>query len=94
MGRHRQRVEVRDLGYRWGSCGKNRVTYFNWRWLQLPVRLADYVLAHELAHLLEPHHGPAFSRILDRSLPDSRQRQKELQVRAAAIYWCGAQMGR
>ena len=87
------RVEIRELGYRWGSCGKNRVAYFNWKMLQLPVRLADYVIAHELAHLVEPHHGPQFSRLLDRSLPDWRERQQELQVKAAAIHWCGANMG-
>ncbi|MCY2995478.1 MAG: M48 family metallopeptidase [Planctomycetota bacterium] len=59
----------------------------------LKARLADYVIAHELAHLLEPHHGPQFSRLLDRSLPDWRERQQELQVKAAAIHWCGANMG-
>ena len=51
------RVDVRGLGYRWGSCGKKGVVYFNWKLLQLPVRIIDYVIAHELAHLLEPHHG-------------------------------------
>ena len=54
---------------------------------------AVYVLVHELAHLIEPHHGSEFSRLLDRSLPDWRQRQEELHVKAAAIYWCGANMG-
>ncbi|MGD0461194.1 MAG: M48 family metallopeptidase [Tepidisphaeraceae bacterium] len=40
-------------GYRWGSCGKNGVVYFNWRLLQLPVRLVDYVIVHEPVRLLE-----------------------------------------
>ncbi len=86
------RVDVRDLGYRWGSCGKNSVVYFNWKLLQLPVRIADYVIAHELAHLLVPHHGPDLWRILDRSLPDWRDRSEELKVKARDIYWCNDRM--
>jgi predicted metal-dependent hydrolase len=37
-------IEVRDLGFRWGSCGKAGVLYFNWKVLQLPVRLLDYII--------------------------------------------------
>jgi predicted metal-dependent hydrolase len=76
------RIEVRDLGYRWGSCGKHRVVFFNWKVLQLPVRLADYVIAHELVHLQVPNHGPEFWRALERALPDWSERQEELRTRA------------
>ena len=92
LGVKAERVEVRDLGYRWGSCGKNGVVYFNWKLLQLPVRVTDYVIAHELAHLLEPHHGPELWRILDRSLPDWRMRCEELKIKARDIYWCHNRM--
>jgi predicted metal-dependent hydrolase len=85
-------VEVRDLGFRWGSCGKNGVIYFNWRVLQLPVRLVDYVISHELAHLLEPHHGSEFWGVLERSLPDWRVRQEELRMKAQVIHWCHVSM--
>lgn len=76
------RVDVRDLGYRWGSCGKNRVLFFNWKVLQLPVRLADYVIVHELIHLQVPNHGPDFWRAFERSMPDWRNRQEELRIKA------------
>ena len=79
VGVHPTRIEVRDLGYRWGSCGKNQVLYFNWKGLQLPVRLLDYLLIHELAHIIEPNHNVEFWRILDRALPDWKQRKEELQ---------------
>ena len=67
------RIEVRDLGFRWGSCGKNAVLFFNWRLLQLPVRLIDYIIVHELAHLREPRHSSEFWQAIDRALPEWRK---------------------
>ncbi len=77
-----ERIEVRDLGFRWGSCGRNGVIFLHWKVLQLPVRFLDYVIMHELIHLGEQHHKPAFWEALGRSLPDWRQRKEELAVRA------------
>jgi len=55
-------------------------------------RLADYVIAHELTHSIEPRQGAVFSRLLDRSLPDWRDRKEQLQTKATEIYWCGNDM--
>ena len=76
------RIEVRDLGFRWGSCSRNGVLFFNWKILQLPVRLVDYVIAHELVHLREGHHGPAFWEALGRAMPDWQQRKNTLAGKA------------
>ena len=92
LGVQPKRIHVRDLGYCWGSCGKSHVVYFNWKLLQLPPRIIDYVIAHELAHLLEPHHGPDVWRILDRSLPDWRVRAEELASKARDTYWSQSRM--
>jgi predicted metal-dependent hydrolase len=74
------RVNLGDLGHRWGSCGRNDTVYFNWRLLQLPVRFVDYVVAHELVHLRERHHGREFWRTLERALPDAQARKEQLRV--------------
>lgn len=68
-------VKVRDLGYRWGSCGKGDWLYFHWKAILLPPRIAEYVVVHEIAHLHEPHHTPAFWRRVERALPDYAQRK-------------------
>jgi predicted metal-dependent hydrolase len=81
------KITVSDLGYRWGSCGKNGSLYFNWRLLQLPVRLVDYVIAHELVHLREHNHTPEFWRILGRVLPDWKERKEELSRKRAEMLW-------
>jgi len=75
---------TRELGYRWGSCGKHNILSFNWRLLQLPLRLIDYVVAHELAHLTQTRHDKQFWDSLDRALPDWRERNEDLRIKARA----------
>lgn len=68
-------VKVQDLGYRWGSCGKGDWLYFHWKTILLPARIAEYVVVHEIAHLHEPHHAPAFWLRVERAMPDYAQRR-------------------
>lgn len=68
-------VRVQDLGYRWGSCGKGDWLYFHWKAILLPARIAEYVVVHEVAHLHEPHHSPAFWLRVERAMPDYAQRK-------------------
>ena len=77
-----EQIDVRDLGFRWGSCGQGGVVYFNWKVLQLPVRLVDYIIMHELVHLVEGHHGPEFWKALGRAMPDWQKRKDALANKA------------
>lgn len=87
VGKAASKIVVGDLGFRWGSCGKNSVLYFNWRLLQLPVFLVDYVVVHELVHLHERNHTPTFWQILGRALPDWKERKDVLSHRSAEMLW-------
>ena len=89
IGVQPERMELRDLGFRWGSCGKNEALFFNWRLMQLPVRLVDYVILHEMTHLVEPHHGPEFWAKLERALPDWHERKDELLSAASTFLQFG-----
>jgi len=71
-------VQIQELGYRWGSCGKNHRLYFHWRVMTLPSSLVEYVIVHELLHLVEPHHTPAFWRRVARVMPDYERRKQAL----------------
>jgi len=68
-------IEVRDLGFRWGSCGQNGVVNFNWATILLPPSIVDYVIVHELAHLHEALHTPAFWLLVERALPGCQQQR-------------------
>jgi predicted metal-dependent hydrolase len=75
-------VAVKDLGYRWGSCGKGGTLNFHWRTILLPPRIVEYVIAHELAHLHEPHHTPEFWRRVERAMSDFAARKQWLAENA------------
>jgi len=76
-------VKVQDIGYRWGSCGKGDWLYFHWKTILLPPRVIEYVIVHELVHLSEAHHTPAFWTRVERVLPDFAARKRWLLENAA-----------
>ncbi|MFT0533645.1 M48 family metallopeptidase [Castellaniella hirudinis] len=64
---------------RWGSCSAQRRIRLNWRLIHLPPGLIDYVIAHEVAHLKEMNHGPAFWREVARLCPGYEQARDTLK---------------
>jgi predicted metal-dependent hydrolase len=64
---------------RWGSCNSRGVINLNWRLIQLPLHLVDYVVAHELAHLIEMNHSKAFWEVVERVCPGYREARRELK---------------
>lgn len=88
------RVEVRDLGYRWGSArplkGPQRLS-LHWVALQMPSRLVDYILVHELAHLREVNHTPDFWSTVARLMPSYEGHKTRLATIGKTI-WLGVAM--
>jgi len=83
MGVEPVRVEVRDLGFRWGSCGRAGTLNFNWATILLPPPIVEYVIVHELVHLHEPNHTPEFWQRVERTLPDYERRKAWLAENGA-----------
>ncbi|HEY1796577.1 MAG TPA: SprT family zinc-dependent metalloprotease [Stellaceae bacterium] len=71
VGRRVGRVGVRDPKSRWGSCSSNGDLSFSWRLVLAPEAVIDYVVAHEVAHLVEMNHSPRFWRLVETLAPDS-----------------------
>ena len=74
------RLSIRDQKTRWGSCSSKGNLNFNYRIVYLSRRLLDYIIVHELCHLRHLNHGPQFWSLMQRSIPDARQRAKELRA--------------
>lgn len=79
-------VLVREQEKRWGSCSRG-VVRFNWRIIQAPMRLVDYVVAHEVVHLLHDAHGREFWATLGRLIPDYEARRALLLAEGPRLIW-------
>lgn len=64
---------------RWGSCNSRGIVHLNWRLIQMPIHLVDYVVAHELSHLIEMNHSPAFWCLVESVYPGYLAARKELK---------------
>jgi predicted metal-dependent hydrolase len=65
-----RRVMVRNQRSRWGSCSSKRTVSLNWRIIQAPFFVRDYLILHELMHLREMNHSPRFWRLVREACPD------------------------
>ena len=63
----------------WGSCNSLGVISLNWRLIMVPHDLIDYVVVHELAHLLQMNHSSLFWNVVKSVLPDYQNRRKLLK---------------
>lgn len=63
------KVKIVDNRYRWGSCTMNNNVNFNWRLIKAPMFVIDYIIVHELAHLIETNHTPKFKNIVRAQSP-------------------------
>jgi predicted metal-dependent hydrolase len=72
LGVRYARITLRDQRSRWGSCSASGALSFNWRLVLAPHDVLDYVVVHEVCHLLEHHHGPSFWRLVEKRRPGYR----------------------
>lgn len=73
-------VRVRKLTSRWGSCSNSQIINLSYYLMQLPWRLIDYVLIHELIHTRHLNHGPSFWQAMSEALPQAKQLQKDIKA--------------
>ncbi|MDZ7709080.1 MAG: SprT family zinc-dependent metalloprotease [Roseovarius sp.] len=70
LGRGYSRLSLRDTRSRWGSCSAQGALSYSWRLILAPPGVLDYVAAHEVAHLAQMNHSPAFWAVVAGLLPD------------------------
>ena len=87
LGLPAPQIIVAEPAKRWGSVAKNGDVRVNWRVLQAPVALVDYVVAHELVHLIHEDHSRDFWATLGRIMPDYEERKKRLREMGPRLVW-------
>lgn len=80
-----RRISVRNQRSRWGSCSRKGTISLNWRLIQAPVFVRDYLIFHELAHLREMNHSPRFWREVEGFCPDYRSAEQWLRQHGALL---------
>lgn len=71
-------VRIKVTTSRWGSCSSNGNLNFNYQIFFLPADVADYIIVHELCHLGELNHSPAFWALVAETIPDYKEKIKHL----------------
>ncbi|ODT86456.1 SprT family zinc-dependent metalloprotease, partial [Phenylobacterium sp. SCN 70-31] len=94
LGAPMPKVSVADAKSRWGSCrpgvrGAPGVVRYSWRLALAPFEVADYVAAHECAHLLELNHGPRFWAHVRALVGDERRHRDWLRAEGARLHAFG-----
>ena len=83
-------VKINSAKSRWGSCSAKKSINYSWRLIMADDEVIDYVVVHELAHILELNHSNRFWAIVESIIPDYRERKKrlkELQHRLGGEDW-------
>ncbi len=86
LGRKAGRITVKDTRSRWGSCSSAGDLAFSWRLVLAPEQILDYVVAHEVAHLVQMNHSPAFWAVVESLVGDHRPARRWLKVNGAGLH--------
>lgn len=78
-------IKVKEMGYRWASCGKNNNLNFHWKCMMAPPRILDYIIVHELCHIHQKNHNNNFWNEVDKVMPDYRERKDWLKMNGAGL---------
>ena len=65
-----QKINFKDTKSRWGSCSSTGSIMINWRLIMAPPSVYNYVISHELAHLVHMNHGPLFWKLVQELSPN------------------------
>ncbi len=74
------RISIRNQRTRWGSCSKKGNLNFNYRIALLPPELQDYLIVHELCHIKQFNHSPAFWDLVGQQVPEYKKLRSQLRV--------------
>lgn len=85
LGRPAPPVGLSNARTRWGSCSSRSGIRLHWRLIHLPLSLIDYVVAHEVAHLIEMNHSPRFWSVVESLYPGHMAARRALRDAAAAL---------
>lgn len=85
VGAEPRSVGIKSFKSRWGSCSAKGDLLFNWRIVMAPNRICDYIVIHELCHLIQHDHSSKFWKEVERVLPDYAERKEWLKANSEML---------
>jgi predicted metal-dependent hydrolase len=85
MGVEPKSVKILDLQNRWASWTPGGNINFHWKCMMAPMKILDYIVVHELTHLLYPNHSTVFWNEVDKMMPDFQERKEWLREHGAGM---------
>lgn len=79
-------VKIDDFKARWGSCLDTGEVAYNWRIILAPHKIVDYIVIHELCHLIEHNHSPKYWKLVDGYCDDYRECRRWLKNHGASLH--------
>jgi predicted metal-dependent hydrolase len=79
LGVNPVKIVVRSLKYSWGSCSPNKTITLNWKLIRAPLYVINYIIVHELAHLIELNHSAEFWNIVGVQVPEYNKAKRWLK---------------
>lgn len=78
-------VTIRNQKSRWGSCSSSGSINYNWRVIFAPPQVIDYLVVHELCHLIEPNHSARYWQLVESFLPDCKASRHWLKLHGGVL---------
>ncbi len=86
LGVKYKKIKISSAKHRWGSCSSKAYININWRLIMAPMPVIDYVIVHELAHLIEPNHSKNFWLIVQKIIPQYKKDKLWLKENAHSLF--------
>lgn len=82
---HPQKITIKEQKTRWGSCSSKGNLNFNWKVVMAPVEVVNYLVVHELCHLLQMNHSKDFWDLVESVLPDFNKYRQWLKLNGSSL---------
>ena len=79
LGKWPRSIKIKNQKKQWGSCSSHGAVRFNWKIIMTPISVLDYVIVHELCHLIYPHHSAQFWQKVQSIIPDYKKKRDLLK---------------
>jgi predicted metal-dependent hydrolase len=76
---HVEKIRITSARTRWGSCSSKGTLSFSWRLIMASQAVIDYVIIHELAHIVHHNHSKRFWNLVEKWMPDYKERRNQLR---------------